>query len=82
MPIRVILYVIVMVIIAIFLGINGSNSCDINLLFKKFTDIPVITTILISFAAGILVMLPFTIGRRKKHVSKLPTEKKIPVKKG
>jgi hypothetical protein len=70
-----------MVIIAVFLGINGGNSCDINLMFKKFTDVPVITTILISFAIGIFVMLPFTIGHKKKRSPKLPTEKEIPVKK-
>ncbi|OJF77017.1 MAG: hypothetical protein BKP49_03940 [Treponema sp. CETP13] len=66
MPIKVILYIIFMVFIAIFFGINGKNSCDINLLFTEFTGVPVITTILISFAAGIFVMLPFTFGRKKK----------------
>lgn len=74
MPIKIIMYIIVMVVVAIFLGINGTNSCDINLMFKKFTDVPVITTILISFAAGIFVMLPFTFGRKKKNKTQASTE--------
>ncbi len=68
MPIKLIGTIILLVAITIFCGFNIGEeySCNINFIYKKFEDIPVFITILVSFLCGALVVLPFTIRRNKK----------------
>jgi len=65
MPWRMILFVIVIVIVAVFVGANHANACNISFIFTEFQNVPVYITILISFVVGMLVMLPFTIGKKR-----------------
>lgn len=64
MPWKLILLVIVMIFVAIFVGANHANVCNISLVFMEFQKVPVYITILVSFIVGMLIMLPFTFGKR------------------
>lgn len=66
MPIKLIGAIILLILVTIFAGVNLDNICDINFIFHEFNDIPVFMTVIISFIAGALFVLPFTFSRRKK----------------
>lgn len=66
MPIKLIGTIILLILVTIFAGVNLDNKCDITFVFYTFKNIPVFMTVIISFAIGAVVMLPFTLGRRKK----------------
>ncbi|WP_428769479.1 hypothetical protein V1L52_10585 [Treponema sp. HNW] len=80
MPFKLILFILCMIIAAVFTGFNLENSCDINFGFKRFEQVPVFLTILFSFLAGVLITLPFTFGK-KRGSSAAKTEKKLFAKK-
>ena len=65
MPWKLIFFVIIIVFVAIFVGVNHANVCNISLIFVEFEKVPVYITILISFVVGMLIMLPFTIGKKR-----------------
>ncbi|MBQ1629587.1 MAG: hypothetical protein II098_10610, partial [Treponema sp.] len=62
MVIRLIGTIIIIVIMAFFVGFNLDNKCNVNLLLKTFENVPVFITIMISFAAGIIFTLPVTLA--------------------
>lgn len=78
MPLKLIGTVILLVIVTIFCGMNigEANRCDINLLFKTFHSVPAFLTVLISFLAGVLVMIPFTFGKKKLREQEKEAQKK------
>jgi hypothetical protein len=65
MPLKMLGMIILLVLVTIFAGLNLDNKCDVNLIFRQFKDVPVFLSILLSFLAGIFVMLPFTFGKGK-----------------
>ena len=67
MPWKFILFILFLILGAVFTGLNLGNSCNINFGFKTFEQIPVFLTILFAFLAGIVVTLPFTLSRGKKE---------------
>ena len=75
MPFRLILTIILMVLAAIFTGFNLENKCDVWLV-HNFESVPVALTIIVSFLAGMLIMLPFTFGKKRgKDKDKAKEEK-------
>lgn len=70
MVIRLIGTIIIIVIMAFFVGFNLDNKCNVNLLFKTFENVPVFITIMISFAAGIIFTLPVALSFRHKKAKK------------
>ena len=57
--VKIILMTIVLVVLAIFCGSNTANACRISFLwFSTPSEIPVFVSMLLSFEAGIVVMLP------------------------
>ena len=70
MPIKLIGTIILLILVTIFAGVNLDNKCDITFVFYTFRDVPVFMTVIISFAVGLVLMLPFTFGRRKKKPQK------------
>jgi len=62
--------IVIVILAAFFTGFNLDNRCNVNLLFHTFTNVPVFLTILISFAAGIIVALPFSFSKGKKIAAK------------
>ena len=71
MPIKLIGTIILLILVTIFAGVNLDNKCDITFIFYTFKDIPVFMTVIISFAIGAVVMLPFTLGRKRKKNQKV-----------
>ncbi len=71
MPVKLVGALIVAAVAALFTGYNLDNRCDVWL-FHTFNDIPVAFTIIISLMAGVLITLPFTLG---KNAPRKPTEK-------
>ncbi len=76
MPIKLILTLILVAFVAVFTGFNLDNSCDIWL-FHTFKDVPVFLTILISLVCGVVITLPFTLGKRVKQVEQEEKQKKL-----
>ena len=80
MPIRLIGTIILLILVTIFAGVNLDNKCDITFIFYTFKNIPVFMTVIVSFAIGAVLMLPFTFGRKKKRkcpkIEKAPDESK------
>ena len=72
MPWKLILFVVVIVLVAIFVGVNHANVCNISFIFTEFQNVPVYVTILVSFIVGMLIMLPFTIGKKRGKASRQP----------
>lgn len=67
MVFKLIFTIALLVAVAVFSGFNLDNRCNIWLFGKILPNAPVFMTILVSFAAGILVTLPavFLRGERK-----------------
>ncbi len=67
MPLKLIGTIILLVIVTIFCGFNLDevNRCDISVVFYTFRDVPVFLTVLVSFLAGMLVMSPFALFKKK-----------------
>lgn len=82
MPWKLIFFVIIIVFVALFVGANHANVCNISLIFTEFQQVPVYFTILVSFIVGMIIMLPFTIGKRrgKSARQKKNDEPEFPVK--
>ncbi len=78
MPIRLFFLVIVMVVLVTFIGFNVENRCDVSFAFYTLENVPVVVTILASFALGLVASLPFALRsrRRKAAVSKVPKVRK------
>lgn len=83
MPWRLILFAVFLVLLVAFVGVNLDNRCAVSLIFVTYPDVPVYISILISFALGMIIMLPFTFGKKSsKSVSEKPGKSKsAPVKK-
>jgi len=64
-PIKLVATICILLICTVFTGFNLDNKCDINFIFKTAHQVPVFVTIMISFVAGVLLMVPFTIGKRR-----------------
>ena len=69
MVLRLIFTIALLVAVAIFSGFNLDNRCNVWLFGKVFTNAPIFMTILVSFAAGILVTLPAVFLRGEKKMT-------------
>lgn len=67
MPWKLIGLVVLLVLVAAFATMNLSNRTDISLGVYVFRDVPIFLSLLVAFLAGLLVMVPFTIGRRGRQ---------------
>jgi uncharacterized integral membrane protein len=66
MPWRMIGLVLLLVLVAAFATLNLSNRTDISLGLHVFREVPIFLSLLVAFLAGILVMVPFTVGRGRR----------------
>ena len=82
MPFRLIFMAIVLVVLVVFIGFNVENRCDVSFAFYTLKDVPVILTILASFALGLLAAFPFALRGRKNRQSSAPVTDKRPRRKG
>lgn len=70
MPIRLIGTIILLILVTIFAGANVDHKCDITFIFYTFHEVPVFMTVFVSFAIGAILMIPFTLGRKKREAQK------------
>jgi uncharacterized integral membrane protein len=76
MPFKLIGTILILILFSVFTGFNlvEANRCNVWL-FHTFENVPVCLTILLSFTAGLIVMLPFTFhARNKKNKPVTPPE--------
>jgi uncharacterized integral membrane protein len=76
MPWRLVLFIIIFAIFLVFIMFNLGNTCDINLGFTVFRDVPVFLTAFSAFIGGMLCTLPFVFAARRRKKEKPPQEKK------
>lgn len=69
MVLKLIFTIALLVAVAIFSGFNLDNRCNIWLFGKVFTNAPIFMSILVSFAAGIVVTLPAVFLRGEKKMT-------------
>ena len=66
MPWRLICFILIFAVFLVFIAFNLDNNCNINLIAKEFTAVPIYLTALTSFVIGMLCAIPFIISVRKK----------------
>jgi uncharacterized integral membrane protein len=69
MPWRLILFVLCLVLFAVFSVLNAGSRCTINYVIGK-VEVDVVIALVVSFTAGVLVTLPFVFLRRIKAAKK------------
>ena len=88
MPWKLIGFLIILVLVALFTSLNLTNRADINLGFHVFKSVPIFLSLFFAFLVGALIMIPFTIGpsarkkkkrKEKKKKKELAEESKEPV---
>ena len=79
MPWKLVGFIICLVLGTCFAGFNLKNSCNISFGFHTFENIPIFLSLIIAFACGVLVTLPFTIIKKKtaKEKQALAEEKAL-----
>ncbi len=70
MPWKLILFLLCLVITVFFIGFNLDNSCNINLGFRTYENVPVFLTVLISFIAGAMLSFVFMVGVKLSSTDK------------
>lgn len=78
MPWKMIGFILILVLVALFASLNLTNRSDINLGFYVFKEVPIFLSLLIAFLAGAVITIPFTFraSARKKKAKKEKLEKK------
>ncbi|MBE6351114.1 MAG: hypothetical protein E7062_10275 [Spirochaetaceae bacterium] len=70
MPWKLIFFIIFLVIATVFIGYNLDNRCNISFVFFQLENIPIFISLAGAFTLGILVVLPFTFGKKTKQKNK------------
>jgi uncharacterized integral membrane protein len=68
MPWKLILALLLAVIVAVFIGFNLDNYCDVSFGFATAPSVPVYLTAMIAFLSGMLATLPFVFAAGRKRV--------------
>lgn len=80
MPWKLILFILSVTLVTIFIGFNLENACNVSFGFYTFQNVPIFMSILLAFAVGVFIMLPFTFGHRKKDKTPSPKKNATPQK--
>lgn len=65
MPWKLVGFIVCLVLGTCFAGFNLGNSCNISFGFKTFENVPIFFSLIVAFALGVIVTLPFTVIRKK-----------------
>ncbi len=65
MKIKIVIIFIAISLEAVFAGLNLRNVSDISFGFIEFKDVPVFLSISVAFVAGAIVILPFTLFKKR-----------------
>jgi len=68
MTFKMVAFLLLLIIIAVFSAFNLSNTSDISFGFYTIKNVPIFLSLLISFIAGAIMMLPFTLVKKRKPV--------------
>ena len=79
---RLIQFIIFFAIFVLFIIFNLENKCNISFGFKTFPDAPVYLTAFLSFIAGMLCAVPFTLGLKSRKKGSTPPKDRKPGKSG
>jgi uncharacterized integral membrane protein len=60
---RIIVTVVLVVVFAVFVALNIGFTTSVNLFGSRFDDVPVVSVVALSFAAGVVCSLFIYIGR-------------------
>lgn len=79
MPWKLVGFIVCLVLGTCFAGFNLENCCNISFGFHTFENIPIFLSLIIAFACGVVVTLPFTIIKKKtaKEKQALAEEKAL-----
>ena len=80
MPFKLLSYIIVLVFLVTFIGLNLGNTSDVNLWFSEqgqFHDVPIVVSFLVMYILGALSIVPYIIGNQWKSMRKKSRENKI-----
>ena len=70
MPWKLVGFIICLVLGTCFAGYNLGNNCNISFGFHTFENVPIFFSLIVAFACGVVVTLPFTIIRKKSAKEK------------
>lgn len=76
-PWKLIIFLIIFTIVVLFAGFNigpENRTRTISFIFTEVHDVPVFLSIFISFIAGAIIIIPFTLRKRVKD-RKHPADK-------
>lgn len=65
MPWKLVGFIICLILGTCFAGFNLENSCNISFGFKTFQNVPIFFSLIVAFALGVIVTLPFTVIKKK-----------------
>ena len=71
-PWKMIFFLVILAFVVFFAGFNITNVSDISFGFYTIKDVPIFISLFIAFAAGVVVMLPFCLTKKRKK-PKIPS---------
>ncbi|KGM42915.1 hypothetical protein S1OALGB6SA_1614 [Olavius algarvensis spirochete endosymbiont] len=84
MPVKLILFIFMLMVVGAFIGFNAGFTSDIAIWPSEkgtFTDVPILLSFFVMYMVGVLSVIPFFIGKRygkdkKKKTVNTTKEKK------
>jgi mannitol-specific phosphotransferase system IIBC component len=70
MPWKLVGFIICLVLGTCFAGYNLGNNCNISFGFHTFENVPIFFSLIVAFACGVVVTLPFTVIKKKSAKEK------------
>jgi hypothetical protein len=87
MPLKLIGFIITLLIIITFIGVNLENSSDIRIWFGEkglLRDVPIFVSFFVMYMIGVLSVVPFLVGwkmKKKSSAKKSETDPEVEGKK-
>ena len=81
MPFKLFSYIIVLIFLVTFIGLNLGNTSDVNLWFSEkgqYQDVPIVISFLIMYILGALSIVPYIIGNQFRLRRKRKDKKNVP----
>ncbi|MBF9015089.1 MULTISPECIES: hypothetical protein [unclassified Oceanispirochaeta] len=70
MPLRLIWYILILICLFTFVGLNLGNMSDVNIWFTEaghFKDVPIVISFFVMYILGALSVIPYLIGSGLKQ---------------
>jgi len=79
MPLKLIWYILILICIFTFIGLNLGNSSDINLWFNeasRLKDVPIFISFFVMYILGAVSVIPYLIGSGLKKQKQMKQQKR------